>query len=97
MRKAFFRSLLGTSKHLGRWLPHSNPRSAHFPHKAQYSRRIWQLREVQPQHPARETAAGPSDTREPFVALVFPIAASAAGEEIYFGQIFYVFVTQFHR
>jgi hypothetical protein len=37
--------------------------------------------------------AGPSNAGEPFVALVFPIAPGAVRQEIYFGQIFYVFVT----
>jgi hypothetical protein len=41
----------------------------------------------------RNGGAGPSDAGEPFVALVFPIASGAVRHEIYFGQIFYVFVT----
>jgi hypothetical protein len=41
----------------------------------------------------RNVGAGPSHAGEPFVALVFPIASGAVRQEIYFGQIFYVFVT----
>ena len=37
-----------------------------------------------------------SHTCEPFVALVFPVTAGPVGHEIYFGQIFHVFVAQLH-
>ena len=48
----------------------------------------WALLRMLPQ-----LGAGPSHAGEPFVALVFPIASGAVRQEIYFGQIFYVFVT----